>query len=71
MHWDVYRREPEEALPTAATGGTSKLSGRTRTIGLHVPYSTSALAHEAIKTWGGGVEVHLHALLTSTLQLGD
>ena len=54
MHWDVYRREPEEALPTAATGGTSKLSGRTRTIGLHVPYSTSALAHEAIKTWGGG-----------------
>jgi hypothetical protein len=70
MHWDVYRRELEEAVPTAAVG-TSKLSDRTRTIGLYVPYSTSAPAHDTMKMCVGGVEVHLHALLISTLQLGD
>jgi hypothetical protein len=69
MDWNVFDLTKPEALPSA-TGGTSKLSDRTCTIGLHVPYSTSAPAHGAMKTWGG-VEVHLHALLTSTLQLGD
>jgi len=47
--------KPEEVLPSA-TGGTSKLSDRTCTIGLHVPCSTPTPAQ-----WGG-VEVHLHVL---------